>query len=203
MAIKESSDELNPTVVVPGVVATPGPTKTGKDYIALAIATCGVGYIPLIAGTFGSIVGVALWISLRSAFLALLWSLAQSNHNLLHIYYGMVALLLLTAVVVALIGAWAGGRVEQLQGAKDPKKVVIDEVAGQLIALIPVPLVIDSWWSVILAFLLFRFFDIVKPYPANKFEKLHGGLGIMADDIVAGIYAAICVAVAVSVTWFS
>jgi phosphatidylglycerophosphatase A len=89
-----------------------------------------------------------------------------------------------------------------MHGAKDPQKVVIDEVAGQFIALIAVPLDLQTWWTIILAFLLFRFFDIVKPYPARKFEDLHGGLGIMADDVVAGIYAAIGVAVAVTVHSF-
>ena len=96
----------------------------------------------------------------------------------------------------SVLGLWAASRTERVLNLKDPGKVVIDEVAGQLIALLPVPMVVDSLWLVwlILAFLLFRFFDIVKPYPARKLESLQGGLGIMADDIVAGVYAALVVA---------
>ena len=90
-----------------------------------------------------------------------------------------------------------------MSGKKDPGKVVIDEVVGQFIALIPLTFVLrEAWWPIIFAFLLFRFFDIVKPYPARKFEALHGGLGIMADDIVAGVYAAMVVSVAVVISWF-
>jgi len=66
-----------------------------------------------------------------------------------------------------------------------------------------VPFILGTaWWAAILAFILFRFFDIVKPYPARKLESLDAGLGIMADDIVAGVYAAIVVAVAVVISWF-
>ncbi|HSE31242.1 MAG TPA: phosphatidylglycerophosphatase A [Pyrinomonadaceae bacterium] len=203
MAIKESSDELNPTVDAPGVVPPAVPARTARDYLALAIATCGVGFIPLAPGTFGSVVGIALWVGVRGGVLAVLWSLAgRNNLNLLHISYGLVASELVAVVLITLAGTWAGGRVEKLHGAKDPRKVVIDEVAGQFIALIAVPIQLENWWTIVTAFLLFRFFDIVKPYPARRFENLHGGLGIMADDVVAGIYAAIGVAVAVTVHSF-
>ena len=203
MVIKESSDELNPTVAVPGVVSPAARARTANDYIALALATCGVGFIPIAPGTFGSVVGVGLWAIVRGGLLAILWPLAgRNNLNLLHISYGLIAAQLICAVVVTLVGTWAASRVEKLLGAKDPQKVVVDEVAGQFIALIAVPIQFESWWTIILAFLLFRFFDIVKPYPARMFENLHGGLGIMADDVVAGIYAAIGVAVAVTVHSF-
>lgn len=204
MAIKESSDELNPTVVAPGIAPRAAAPRLPSDYLALAIGTCGVGYIPIAPGTFGSLVGVGLWMGLRGILLALLWPAAGRNQlNLLHISYALVVGLLVAAVAVTLAGTWAAHRVERLHGAKDPHKVVIDEVAGQLIALVAVPLQAENWWTIVLAFLLFRFFDIVKPYPARNFENLHGGLGIMADDVVAGIYAAICVAVIVSVASFS
>jgi phosphatidylglycerophosphatase A len=203
LAIKESSDELNSTVVAPAVVSTPAPARTSGDYLALVLATCGVGFIPIAPGTFGSIVGIGLWAIVRGGVLALLWPLAGRNSlNLLHISYGLIAAQLICVVVVTLLGTWAASRVEKLHGAKDPQKVVVDEVAGQFIALIAVPIQFESWWTIIMAFLLFRFFDIVKPYPASKFENLHGGLGIMADDVVAGIYAAIGVAVAVTVHSF-
>jgi phosphatidylglycerophosphatase A len=200
--MKESSDELNP-VPSSGMAPLAKPARTASDYLAIALATCGVGYIPIAPGTFGSLVGIGLWFALRALFLNFLWPAANRNQlSLLHVSYALITLLLIAAVVVALIGTWAASRVENLHGAKDPHKVVIDEVAGQLIALIAIPLEAENWWTIGLAFILFRFFDIVKPYPARNFENLHGGLGIMADDVVAGIYAAICVAATVSVASF-
>ena len=76
---------------------------------------------------------------------------------------------------------------------KDPGKVVVDEVAGQMIAMLPLSLYTGSSprTGIIVSFILFRLFDIFKPYPARRFERLRGGLGIMADDLVAGIYAAL------------
>jgi len=102
-----------------------------------------------------------------------------------------VTLRLLTILLVTLVGIWAASRVERLLQIKDPGKVVIDEVAGQMIALLSVPAFLPGWWAVISAFLLFRLFDIWKPYPIRRFEALESGLGIMADDLVAGIYALI------------
>jgi phosphatidylglycerophosphatase A len=110
---------------------------------------------------------------------------------------------LLVIIVVTLVGIWAASRVERVLRIKDPGRVVVDEVAGQLIALLPVPLMSPGWpYWLIPAFALFRFFDIVKPYPARKLESLHGGLGIMLDDVVAGVYAAIVVALAVVASWY-
>ena len=71
--------------------------------------------------------------------------------------------------------------------------IVVDEVAGQLIALLPLAFVKWSITMVMVSFILFRFFDIVKPYPANRLQELKGGLGVMCDDLVAGAYAAIIV----------
>ena len=142
------------------------------DYLALSIATCGVGYLPVAPGTFGSLVGVGIF-----------W-LVRANPPVI-----IVAIL---AVIIA--GIWAGSRVEQVSGRKDPGKVVVDEVAGQMIALFP--LTLFARWSigaVILSFILFRFFDIVKPYPANRLQDLDGGMGIMFDDLVAGVYGAVVV----------
>ena len=145
------------------------------DYLALSIATCGVGYLPLAPGTFGSLVGVGIF-----------WLLVRSN-----------PLVIVAAILaVTFAGIWAGSRVEQVSGRKDPGKVVVDEVAGQMIALFP--LTLFARWStaaVILSFILFRFFDIVKPYPANRLQDLDGGMGIMFDDLVAGVYAAVVVSI--------
>ena len=204
MAIKESSDELNPPVVATdAVVAKARITHTPKDYLALAIATCGVGYLPLAPGTWGSLVGIGVYALVRGAAMKFFFDAgAGRNFNLFHVYYGVIALELVAIVAISLVGTWAASRTEELSGKKDPGRVVIDEVAGQFVALIPVPFVLETaWWTAILAFILFRFFDIVKPYPARKLESLEAGLGIMADDVVAGVYAAIVVALAVVISW--
>lgn len=141
------------------------------DYVALAIATWGVGYIPLAPGTFGSLVGVGIFLLLKS------WVVQ------------LVAILLITWA-----GIWAASRVERILGLKDPGKVVVDEVAGQVIALLPLSVFALGKVWIIVSFILFRLFDIFKPYPARRFEALRSGLGIMADDLVAGFYAAVIVA---------
>jgi phosphatidylglycerophosphatase A len=205
MIVKESSDEFNPPVIaVEPSLPIPRTARSTKDYLALAVATCGVGYLPLAPGTWGSLVGIGVYALVRNASMKFFFEAGAShNFNLLHVYYGVVAVELAVVVIVTLAGIWAASRTEELSGRKDPSKVVIDEVAGQFIALIPVSFVFGAaWWSAILAFILFRFFDIVKPYPARKLESLESGLGIMADDIVAGIYAAVGVALAVVISWF-
>jgi phosphatidylglycerophosphatase A len=148
--------------------------SSAVNYLALAIATCGVGYLPLMPGTFGSLVGVGIFLLLSRTAVGLVASI----------------------IVVTVAGIWAGSRTEALAGRKDPGKIVVDEVAGQLIAMLP--LVFFAQWSiaaVIVSFVLFRFFDIVKPYPANKLQDLEGGLGVMCDDLVAGVYAAVLVTI--------
>jgi phosphatidylglycerophosphatase A len=183
---------------------TPTTKRSPGDYVALAIATCGVGYLPLAPGTWGSLVGVGLFALLRDFFLWLLSHLERSKQwDILQYAYGVVTLESATICSIAVVGVWAASHTERLSGKKDPGKVVIDEVVGQMIALLPVPLAFGSiWWCTILAFVLFRFFDIIKPYPARRLESLESGLGIMADDIVAGVYAAIGVAIAVVISWF-
>lgn len=199
-----ASDEEAPrSTELDSLSGKPATKGAGKDYLALAIATCGVGYLPIAPGTFGSLVGVGLYVLLRGSLLALLWPLAgRKGLNLLHIGYALVTLELVAVACVSAVGTWAASRVESLSVTKDPGKVVIDEVAGQMLALTAMPLEFESWWTIILAFLLFRLFDIVKPYPARKLESLHGGLGIMADDLIAGVYAALVVALVVCFRWF-
>jgi phosphatidylglycerophosphatase A len=184
MAVKESSDELNPVIVVPE--RSPGPTKTARslsDYLALSIATCGVGYLPLMPGTFGSAVGVAIFLILTQLTTA------------------SFALVLVVTLAITFSGIWAASRTEELSGRKDPGKVVVDEVAGQLIALLPLTLFIVQplTLGVTVSFILFRLFDIIKPYPAGRFERLKGGFGIMCDDLMAGAYAAVVTSVIILV----
>jgi phosphatidylglycerophosphatase A len=150
--------------------------RSKTDYLALAIATCGVGYIPLAPGTFGSLVGVAIF-----------WALTRVAAG---------SILVIVAILAFIFaGIWAGTRTEEISGRKDPGKIVVDEVAGQLIALFPLVFVKWGVTTVMLSFILFRFFDIVKPYPANKLQELEGGVGVMCDDLVAGAYAAIIMSV--------
>lgn len=131
-------------------------------------------------GTFGSLLAVGI-------FLLFARSLTGSP---------LIAVVVVLILVFTVTGIWAGTRTEQLLGRKDPGKVVVDEVAGQFIALFP--LTLFARWStvaVIVSFILFRFFDIVKPYPANRLQDLNGGAGIMFDDLVAGVYAAVIVSI--------
>ena len=99
----------------------------------------------------------------------------------------------LTATLVALAGIWASRIVERELNKKDPQLVVVDEVAGMLVTLTPMPVL--SWRAVAIGLVLFRFFDIVKPWPVRLFEKFPDGWGIVLDDIVAGFLSATLLAV--------
>jgi phosphatidylglycerophosphatase A len=88
-------------------------------------------------------------------------------------------------VIVIVVSIWAAGRYQKLSGQNDPPKVVIDEVAGFSLTMFLLPL---SWPILGLGFVLFRFFDILKPYPIRHLERLKGGFGIVMDDLLAGLY---------------
>jgi len=166
--------------------------KTAADYLALAISTCGVGYFPVAPGTMGSVVGVGIYLSLWVGSYRVLESNAFGKRlTLMHVWTPQMAFMLFVIFLVTMAGIWAATRTEQLIQRKDPSIVVIDEVAGQMIALLSGPFWLHTWWSIVTAFLLFRAFDIWKPYPIRKLEGLESGLGIMADDVAAGAYALI------------
>jgi len=132
---------------------------------ALAIATAlGLGFAPFAPGTVGSAAGLALWAVLPRTD-------------------GWLGL---TIIVVAVVGTWAAGVAERRYQARDPGAVVIDEVLGMLITLFAIR---PGWRLALAGFALFRVFDVIKPYPSNRLERLPGGIGIMADDAMAGIYA--------------
>lgn len=192
-AIKESSDELNPAVAVSAKTIPPeSGRRTFADYLALALATCGVGYFPIAPGTLGALVGVGVYITVWTWLYRLLEARAlRGGLNLLFIFTPLAAAMLLLIFLVTLLGVWAASRAEKVIQKKDPSIVVIDEVAGQMIALLSGPFWIQTWWSILTAFILFRLFDIWKPYPVRRLEALESGLGIMADDVLAGIYALI------------
>ncbi|MDT4969020.1 MAG: phosphatidylglycerophosphatase [Acidobacteriota bacterium] len=202
--MKESSDELIPTVADTGGAAqTERPARGLSDRLALVIATCGVGYLPLAPGTWGSLVGVGLYLLIEYVALNFLFAHAERyGLAILVVETPRIAFLLVVTTVVTLVGIWAGTRAEKLFQSKDPSRVVIDEVAGQLVALSTVPPHIYGWWGIITAFVLFRVFDIWKPYPARRMERLESGLGIMSDDIVAGAYAAVVNSVILGVYFY-
>ena len=141
----------------------------GQNRALMTLATLGpVGFFKPAPGSWGSAAAVVL-----AAILAMLspW------------------LLEIATLLVCLLGVLAAGRYQTVTSRHDAPEVVIDEVAGQWIALLAVPL---DWRWYLLAFLLFRLFDIVKPGPVRMAENLPGGIGVMADDIVAGVLAAAC-----------
>jgi phosphatidylglycerophosphatase A len=149
-----------------------------------AASVCYLGEFPFASGSVGSLGAVALY----------LWGSVFLRGEVLS---GAAAL---AAGVLALIGIRIGRWAQEFYRQRDPREFVLDEVAGQFLALVAVtPLVLGvaPWKIAIAAFLFFRFFDIVKPFPAGRAERLRGGPGIVLDDIVAGAYAALCVHV-----WF-
>ncbi|HYN86800.1 MAG TPA: phosphatidylglycerophosphatase A [Pyrinomonadaceae bacterium] len=185
--VKETSDSLShPVVETPHITVAPT-RRTVADYAALAVATCGVGLIPLAPGTWGSAVGVGLYLLVRDAT-----GRAFASGSL------RTTAALLVVIAVTLAGTWAATRAERLLGKKDPGAVVVDEVAGQLITFLFVPWDAGAW-ALMLGFVLFRVFDIWKPYPVRRLERLESGLGVMADDVLAGAYAATLMSLATSI----
>jgi phosphatidylglycerophosphatase A len=209
-----------------------------KPGLALAIATAfGVGYLPKAPGTFGSLAGVATaFLSsvffLQPASVRALFSLHPDYETVLRnelfplpgsdVHNAVLALPIFFALglflLLGTIGVWSATRAATYAGIEDPQFVVIDEVAGQhlalLLPLVPIALPhlaahldlsdftiffalsLVNWKYLLLGFILFRVFDIWKPWPIRRLEKLPGGWGIMADDWMAGIYAAILLRVA-------
>ena len=189
--IKESSDELNPPVIeAEAAIAPPKGSRTALDYLALGLATCGVGYLPLAPGTWGSAVGVILYLIFQAVSLRLFAVTRDGGTDATTVYLLRANALILISAVITLAGIWAATRTEILVRRKDPGIVVIDEVAGQMIAFILLPASAGVWLTVA-GFILFRLFDVWKPYPIRRLEALKSGLGIMADDVLAGIYAAV------------
>ena len=144
----------------------------------------GAGWAMLVA-TFGGIgrlkPGPGTWASVATV---ILWALASWRTPLEARTWSTIA----AAVAVTLLGVPAATRVVRASGLKDPQFVVIDEVAGQLVALIAVPL---EWKTFLTGLILFRIFDILKPPPVRRLERLPEGFGIVVDDLGAGLYALI------------
>ncbi len=194
--IKESSDELNPPEVLPAsdVVPAPAGRRGALDYVALTVATCGVGYLPLAPGTWGAGVGLVLYLIFQAASLRFLTLMRDKGVDATTLYLLRTSSLVLIILVITLAGVWAATRTETVLRRKDPGLVVVDEVAGQLLAFVFVPASVKPW-ALVGGFILFRLFDIWKPYPVRRLEALESGLGIMADDVLAGIYAAVVLSI--------
>jgi phosphatidylglycerophosphatase A len=123
-----------------------------------------VGHAPIAPGTAASAVtAIVLWL------------------------LGWPPLALATLLLVVLVaGTWAAGEAERALGGQDPGAIVVDEVAGMTISVLTVPLTLPV---LVTGFVLFRIFDVVKPFPAGASQRLRGGVGVMIDDVIAGLYA--------------
>lgn len=129
----------------------------------------GSGYAPVASGTFGTLAAIPFYLLLAKLSLPLY---------------------LLTLTAFFFLSCWVSGRAEIIFKEKDSGKIVIDEVVGYLVTMIAIPL---DWRYIVAGFLLFRFFDIVKPPPARWFDqKVKNGYGVVLDDVAAGVYAWLC-----------
>ena len=134
--------------------------------LGLFVATCGyLGYVPIAPGTFGSALGLGVFFAVRET--------------------ASVPVEVAAIVVLFAVGVWSGTVAEHHFGGIDPGPVVIDEVVGMLITLAFIPVTLTG---AVVGFVVFRVLDVVKPWPSASFEKLPGGLGVMADDGMAAIY---------------
>ena len=144
--------------------------KRAKLFHIIIASGFGSGFSPFAPGTAGALVAVIIW--------TVLFYVIPFN-----------ILLVVTSLLIVLFtaaGIWSADKLESEWG-KVPSKVVVDEMVGVWIALLAVP--VGNVWYILFAFLLFRFFDIFKPLGIRKMEQLEGGIGVMADDILAGIYS--------------
>jgi phosphatidylglycerophosphatase A len=149
-----------------------------EGFTLLLSSWFGVGRLPLAPGTWGTLGAVPLVLIISC--------------------FGPVTVAISLAVIITL-AVWTSGSSQKLLGKDDPPEVVIDEVAGYFVTVFLLPF---SWWGFILGFLLFRIFDILKPFPIRTIDKnVKGGIGICLDDIVAGIYANVGVRL-LSFLWF-
>lgn len=170
------------------------------DYFSLAVTTLGVGYLPVAPGTWGSALGVIIFLAIAwlefGIGVGLRFHQGWSHEEAATLFF---AINLVMFFGFALLGVWASGRSTELFGDLDPSHAIVDEVMGQLIvfAFVPTAIVtpITNWFIILLGLLLFRLFDIWKPYPIDDLQVLPGGIGVCADDILAGVYAGICLAV--------
>lgn len=149
--------------------------KTLNNFIIKLIATgFGLGYSPIIPGTLGSLLGVFIFFLLFKLRLSLLtW--------------------IIICIFLFFIGVLTATQAERLFSKKDCRKIVIDEIVGCIIFLLFIP---HTKWCIIIGFIIYRFLDIVKPFPANRSQALIGGWGITIDDLIVAIYTVIVINIA-------
>jgi phosphatidylglycerophosphatase A len=154
--------------------ASLGPVRKGvlSNIVKIFSTFFYVGYLPLIPGTFGSIAGLVL----------------------IYLIKGNIFNYILLTLLIIIVGFLVCGRAEKLMQKNDPRYVVIDEVSGMFLSLLFIPYDLKL---VIIAFVLFRILDTLKPFPAGRLERLKGSLGIMGDDLVAGLYTNIILQVVI------
>ena len=139
-----------------------------RTFVTFLATGAYLGYAPLVPGTFGSVLGLIL-----GRLIAPLWVHSPSAFVML---FG----------VLFVAACFVAGSAEKFYGEHDASIIVIDEIFGMIAAMCFNP---TGWVALLAAFALFRIFDIVKPWPAHRFDRMHGGAGVMLDDLVAGIYA--------------
>lgn len=146
----------------------------------LIATSFGFGYLPVAPGTWGAIFAIILWLPVY-----LLCSPILS-----------FTITLIATLVFAVLGTWASTVSEKYWG-KDPVIACVDETVGQWLSLLPVCFMASGqyWWEIILSLALFRFFDIFKPLGIRNMERFPGGWGMMADDILAGVYSVVILVV--------
>jgi len=138
----------------------------GRALVLFCATGAGAGYAPLMPGTAGAAVGIILYLLIAGCPLVMY---------------------LCIAVAATAAGVWLSGAAARLLGKNDPPQVVIDEICGMLVTLAGLPVSLQTGAA---GFLLFRLFDVLKPFPANWInDRMHNGAGIVLDDIVAGVYA--------------
>lgn len=139
-----------------------------RRFILLLSSNAGLGYAPVASGTFGTLAGIPAY-----------WLLAKLPPGLWSV----------TVVALFFLGCWAAGEAGKIYGVVDDGRIVIDELIGYLVAIAFLPF---TWKTAIIGFILFRFFDIIKPQPARYFDRqIKNGYGVVLDDVVAGLYSAL------------
>jgi phosphatidylglycerophosphatase A len=186
-----------------------------KPRFAIFVATAaGLGYLPKAPGTFGSLAGLLLAMLPSFPIMMVIWFGAGVSLDYPRGIDPILTVQIFLTLITACVGVWSATRAAKFWQQKDPQRVVIDEVSGQHLTLL-LGLAVPIWWKpaaavshdymlglisfdsvlnwkyLLLGFILFRLFDIWKPFPVRQAESLPGGWGIMADDWIAGIYAAI------------
>jgi len=160
-----------------------GSTKRFPIIPRLIATSFGAGFLPVCPGTWGALVAILLWLPLY------LWASVSVT-----LWVTVAAVIVFTVA-----GTWASNVAERYWG-EDPVVACIDETVGQWITLLPVA-PFCPWWQIVLALALFRFFDIFKPLGIRSTEKLSGGMGMMADDILSGIYGGLIILI-INVIWY-